>query len=42
MMERGLPPIPGAVVVDAVVVEEYKPLLRAPLLNQPLATKIFQ
>jgi hypothetical protein len=37
MMERELAPIPGAVVV-----EEYKPLLRAPLLSQPLATKIFQ
>jgi hypothetical protein len=37
MMERGLAPIPGAVVV-----EEHKPPLRAPLLRQPLATKIIQ
>ena len=37
MMERALAPIPGAMVV-----KEYKPLLRAPLLSQPLATKIFQ
>ena len=37
MMEQGLAPIPGAVVV-----EQGKPPLRAPLLSQPWATKIIQ
>jgi hypothetical protein len=37
MMERGLAPIPGAVVV-----EEHKPPLRTPLAGLPPATKFIQ